>query len=49
MRGEGAFAENLKQIFRLQTRKLGLNQSMVELSSEAFRLHKNSNEQLSLF
>ncbi|MBI3542266.1 MAG: PA0069 family radical SAM protein [Deltaproteobacteria bacterium] len=37
MRGEGAFAENLKRTFELFTRKYGLNDSRVELATHHFQ------------
>jgi DNA repair photolyase len=46
MRGEGPIAENLRQMFSLHTRKLGLNRERFSLSSEHFR---RPGDQLSLF
>ena len=36
-RGEGVYAEQMKQIFDITCRKLGLNEKKVELSTAAFR------------
>ncbi len=36
MRGEGAMAENIKQMFSIYTKKYGLNQKRIALSSENF-------------
>jgi DNA repair photolyase len=46
MRGNGAFAENLKQMFRITCSKLGLNKDDVELSTSHF---KRPTDQMSLF
>ena len=46
MRGEGVLAENLRQMFRLYTRKFGLNDRRFEVSSAAFR---RPGDQLDLF
>jgi DNA repair photolyase len=37
MRGQGAVADNLRQLFQLHVRKLGMNQDNFRLSSEHFR------------
>lgn len=37
MRGSGAFAENLRQMFAIYCRKEGLNQSEIQLTTELFR------------
>lgn len=37
MRGEGPFAEQVRQVFEVSCRRVGLNQSPVELSTAAFR------------
>lgn len=37
MRGEGPFAEQVRQVFEVSCRRFGLNQSPVELSTAAFR------------
>ena len=46
MRGQGAFAANLKQMFGIYSRKYGLNKKSYELSTEHFR---KPGDQLDLF
>jgi DNA repair photolyase len=46
MRGEGAYAEQFSQMFKVFTRKFGLNQAELELSADAFR---RPGEQMRLF
>ena len=46
MRGSGPLAENLRQMFHIHCRKLGLNQERVTLDSSHFR---RPTDQLSLF
>lgn len=48
MRGEGPYAEQIRQMFRVACRKLGLNQEPLELSTAAFR-RPASEGQLGLF
>jgi DNA repair photolyase len=45
MRGSGAFAENLRQLFDIHCRKFGLNEQEIELSTQHF---KRPTTQLSL-
>ena len=47
MRGEGAFAEELKDLFRISCKKAGLNREWFELSTASFR--KPPGPQLELF
>lgn len=48
MRGEGPFAEQVRQVFEVSCRRFGLNQSPVELSTAAFRRPRKGG-QLGLF
>jgi DNA repair photolyase len=47
MRGEGIFAEQMKELFQLATRKAGITRRWPEFSTEYFR--RPGKEQLSLF
>jgi len=47
MKGEGVFAEQIRSMFKLACRKVGIEGSALELSTEAFR--RPSGPQLSLF
>ncbi|GAB5407925.1 MAG: PA0069 family radical SAM protein [Balneolaceae bacterium] len=47
MRGDGNFAKQIKDIFEIQTKKLGLNESRTQLTVEHFI--KSSGSQLTLF
>jgi DNA repair photolyase len=38
MRGDGPFAEQVRQVFEVSCRKYGLNRAPLELSTEAFRI-----------
>jgi DNA repair photolyase len=38
MRGDGPFAEHVRQVFEVSCRKYGLNRAPLELSTEAFRI-----------
>jgi DNA repair photolyase len=48
MRGEGPFAEQVRQVFEVSCRKVGLNEKPVELSTAAFR-RPSKGGQLGLF
>jgi hypothetical protein len=37
MRGEGPFAEQVRQVFEVACRRYGLNETDIELSTAAFR------------
>lgn len=47
MRGEGNFASQIKDLFGVQTKRLGLNQDHFKLTTEHFK--KSSGDQLQLF
>lgn len=49
MRGEGATAETVRQLFKLHAKKLGLNQQRVTLSRDAFKRPPQPGDQISLF
>ncbi|MGH7567026.1 MAG: PA0069 family radical SAM protein [Gemmatimonadota bacterium] len=49
MRGEGPFAEQVRQVFEVSCRRVGLNQIPVELSTAAFRRPQKKGGQLGLF
>ena len=48
MRGEGATAEALRQLFNLQARRLGLNKDKFKLSGASFRRPPQIGDQISL-
>jgi DNA repair photolyase len=48
MKGQGAIAENLRQMYRISVRKLGLNQKKIELDSSLFRRPGDQLDLLSL-
>jgi len=49
MSGEGAFAEQIRQLFEVTTRRLGLDEDLPPLSTAAFRRPPRDGEQLGLF
>jgi DNA repair photolyase len=48
MRGQGAIAENLRQMYQISIRKFGLNQKKIELDSSRFRRPGDQLDLLSL-
>ena len=49
MRGEGAYAKQIAELFRLAARRTGLDRPMPALSTAAFRRPPRTGEQLSLY
>ena len=49
MRGEGAYAKQIAELFRLAAQRTGLNRPMPSLSAAAFRRPPRAGEQLSLY
>jgi hypothetical protein len=49
MRGEGAYADQLRALYRAAARKAGLTQEMPRLSTEHFRRPHDRRGQLGLF
>jgi hypothetical protein len=48
MRGQGAIAESLRQMYQISIRKFGLNQKKIELDSSRFRRPGDQLDLLSL-
>ena len=49
MRGEGPVAENLRQMFKIYSKRYGLNQKKIELASEHFKRPEQVGDQLKFF